>query len=617
MPSYKPLPQFTDSDSEIDIFNAKAPINRNPQNKFQNSCKSQRTRRCLFSFIAITVILIVVVLFSLRAKEKTNLKLRSLLSKGIVNTKCGQIQGNIELTNIKNITKTTFAFYGIPYAKPPINQLRWKPPVPLSKADKECSSQVYKANRSNIKCYQEHNIGSEDCLYLNVWTPTLEKTANLPVFVYIHGGSLIEGYSTEYGYTPDAEFVTSMNVVAVSMNYRLNVFGFLALKELWEEGESYGNYGIMDQILVLKWIKNNIRNFGGNPGSVTVVGQSSGGTSIFGLLAAPLAEGLFHKAISASGSAKFEIDYKKAAEDNKVFIQNSKCKKLSNATEIRSCLYNLTSAEVYASVPWNSYPTWKQPDSIEFPSNSSSIFGALVVIDPIVIVKPPKLISQIKSWKSKTQVSILIGTMAQESGYAESYNFNNEAQPWIKFTQYLQKQLDTFSTNFKVSQILELYNYTENSDMNVQKMYETIVSDLTYNCPNDKLMYDISNSSKYNLYRYIVTHWLNKTVPSFNNLTASNAFHSLDVYALFGYKKQIQKGYTPNNSDLELMKNIRDVVKQFMVTGNLDLFKWKQLQTGVFNEKGDITLLTDEYHKNQCKFWNNPKNGFEPYAMVN
>jgi para-nitrobenzyl esterase len=142
---------------------------------------------------------------------------------------------------------------------------------------------------------------SEDCLYLNVWTPAKAAGENLPVMVWIHGGGFAAGAGSEPRYTNPA--LVSRNVVLITLNYRLGVFGFLANEDLVKEGNGHaGNYGLMDMAAALGWVKANAAQFGGDPGNVTIFGESAGSFSVNALMAAPAARGLFHKAIGESGA---------------------------------------------------------------------------------------------------------------------------------------------------------------------------------------------------------------------------------------------------------------------------------------------------------------------------
>jgi len=199
-------------------------------------------------------------------------------------------------------------FKGIPYAAPPVGPLRWKAPQPVAGW-----ASVRDATAFGPRCMQGNIFGdmvfrdsgpSEDCLYLNVWStvPEGKKQPLLPVMVWIYGGGFAAGATSEP--RQDGEMLAKKGVVIVSMNYRLNVFGFLAhpglAKETGRNGS--GNYGLLDQVAALEWVHKNIKAFGGDPTSVTIFGESAGSFSVSGLMASPLAKGLFQKAIGESGA---------------------------------------------------------------------------------------------------------------------------------------------------------------------------------------------------------------------------------------------------------------------------------------------------------------------------
>jgi para-nitrobenzyl esterase len=200
------------------------------------------------------------------------------------------------------------AFLGIPYAAPPVGDLRWKPPAPAPKWT-GVRSTGFGARCMQGPIYADMVFrdagGSEDCLSLNVWTPAKDAQAKLPVMVWIHGGGFMAGASSEP--RQDGEVLATRGVVVVSMNYRLGIFGFLVLPELAAESDrqAAGNYGLLDQVAALKWVCRNVASFGGDPGNVTIFGESAGSFSVSALMASPLAKGLFHKAIGESGAAFF------------------------------------------------------------------------------------------------------------------------------------------------------------------------------------------------------------------------------------------------------------------------------------------------------------------------
>lgn len=195
-------------------------------------------------------------------------------------------------------------FRGIPYAAPPVGPLRWRPPEPCAPW-----TGVRDATRWSSDCPQTGGVGSrapgqsEDCLYLNIWTPVGAKPGLLPVMVWIHGGSFVAGSGSEARL--DGAALARDGVVVVSINYRVGLFGFLAHPQLTAESAhgSSGNYGLMDQAMALRWVRANIAAFGGDPARVTAFGVSAGSASISLLLVSALGRGLFDRAILQSPGA--------------------------------------------------------------------------------------------------------------------------------------------------------------------------------------------------------------------------------------------------------------------------------------------------------------------------
>ena len=215
----------------------------------------------------------------------------------VVKVDTGSLQGTIEYG--------MQVFKNIPYAAPPVGDLRWRPPQPAlswsgmrdaSKFGESCPQQYIKNLSDGLGL-----PGSEDCLKLNVYGP-VKPGKNLPVMVWIHGGGLIVDGARDPQFTPIN--LIKNGVIVVTVDYRLGSLGFFATKELIEEakakGEPVGNYGTMDQIASLKWVKKNIQAFGGDPNNVTIFGQSAGGRSVTWLMVSDAAKGLFHKAIAQS-----------------------------------------------------------------------------------------------------------------------------------------------------------------------------------------------------------------------------------------------------------------------------------------------------------------------------
>ncbi len=216
-----------------------------------------------------------------------------------VTTENGPLQGTT------NADRSVVVFKKVPYAAPPIRELRWKAPRRA-----ENWKGVWQADKFGPACLQTEVFGnlhlraeqfSEDCLFLNVWVPNRNTKTKFPVIVWLYGGGFVTGDSSEPRY--DGENLAKKGAVVVIPNYRLGVFGFFSHTDLEKESphKASGNYGLLDQIAALQWVARNIASFGGDPHNVTLAGQSAGSFSVSVLMASPLAQGLFQKAIGESG----------------------------------------------------------------------------------------------------------------------------------------------------------------------------------------------------------------------------------------------------------------------------------------------------------------------------
>src|SRR6202167_4834396 len=219
----------------------------------------------------------------------------------VIKTDQGKVQGKMSADGQAR------DFLGIPFAAPPVGPLRWKPPQPAAKWHG-----VRQAASFGSRCMQQAHYDdmvfrdpgeSEDCLTLNVWAPAQKSKTKLPVMVWIFRGGFAGGGTPEP--RQDGEHFTRKGVVVVSMNYRLGIFGFFATHELAAEDPHHaaGNYGLLDEFACLQWVRRNIANFGGDPGNVTIFGESAGSFAVSAQMASPLAKGLFAHAIGESGGA--------------------------------------------------------------------------------------------------------------------------------------------------------------------------------------------------------------------------------------------------------------------------------------------------------------------------
>jgi len=215
----------------------------------------------------------------------------------------GRLSGKVLPSGVK-------AYLGVPFAAPPVREFRWRDPQPVTPwkgvyhADRKPSMCMQQMRAHDLNHYFGEESASEDCLYLNLWAPAGSKAGEKrPVLVFIYGGAFVQGTANMANYS--GEHLAKKGVVYVAMNYRVGAFGFMAHPELSAENgrKSSGNWGLLDQIAALQWIHRNIAAFGGDPGNVTIMGQSAGSASVSYLQSSPLARGLIHRVFGMSGSA--------------------------------------------------------------------------------------------------------------------------------------------------------------------------------------------------------------------------------------------------------------------------------------------------------------------------
>jgi len=239
----------------------------------------------------------------------------------------------------KQLDSGVRAYLGLPFAAPPVRELRWREPQPVA-----AWQGVYMAVREQPECIQNlraHDINnyfgeeptSEDCLYLNVWVPP--GAARHPVVVWIYGGGFTIGSSAMANY--DGAALARKGVVFVSLNYRLGIFGFLAHPELTAESAQHasGNYGLLDQVAALRWIRRNIAQFGGDPNNVTLMGQSAGSMSVLQLQASPLSAGLFQHAVGMSGGPGLGPDTPSLQESEQIGVKYQAALKSASLAAMR------------------------------------------------------------------------------------------------------------------------------------------------------------------------------------------------------------------------------------------------------------------------------------------
>ncbi|XP_060579125.1 fumonisin B1 esterase-like [Ruditapes philippinarum] len=506
----------------------------------------------------------------------------------IVNTTCGQVEGLSQ--------NGAHGFRGIPYALPPIGRLRWQPPKKLNMADGTCWNGTFSAMRFGNICYQYQNstafYGSEDCLYLNVFTPTLNKTAKLPVMVWVHGGQLAYLSGNELTYYADETMAGETNVVYVNFNYRLHTFGFMALQILADVSptNTSGNYGFMDTLLVLQWVQDNIQNFGGDPSQVTLYGHEAGGTRVFGLMASPLANGLFHKGWISSTPPRYDKLAIDAYKDNLVYLNNTKCSTVD-------CLLALTSQEATEAVPWSDFPNWDMSDQFDIPKKTTRFDGSLAIADGYVLNHPP-----FEAWARgiKMDIPLLIGSAAQELDFSQP---PPDMGTWDKpnYERYIHIQLDTFST-YIADMALKMYPVTGN--LTARYQWASMASDIRFNCGNNRLALMAAKTFRSPVYRYINSN--NPSKPFFGSIYP---FTYHDMYAFFGH---LEWGlHTLGDSDKKFERSMKDEVISFVRHGHPNTTSWTTFpgSTGLIS---DTVTTIPEYHGEECEFLF--ANGFYPYS---
>ncbi|XP_071370030.1 para-nitrobenzyl esterase isoform X1 [Centroberyx affinis] len=519
-----------------------------------------------------------------------------------VSTACGGFQGRHK--------NGAYSFKGMPFAAPPVGELRWAPP-----ADPPCGKGFGDAGRFRSVCPQVRPLsgsgkatGQENCLFVNVWTPSLRPEDRLPVMVWIHGGYLHMLSGGEEGYSPTERLAADTGVVYVSFNYRLNAFGFLALEVLREGSptNSSGNYGFMDQIKALQWVQQNIHAFGGDPGKVTIFGQSSGGTSVWALMTSPLAKGLFHAAVDMSGSYVLNATLKQAEADNLVFLRKTGCKDAA-------CLRRLSAKQILQAVPWQEYPSWAADDLTDLPTRGRFV-GPVAVVDGYVLPAPP-----FETWEmggEYSDVPFLIGTTEQEADFSPPSE-NISMWTWGDYEWFVTDKLSTFSEDLP-KKALKLYPSSSpcpTRDRCPERAYTTMVSDMRVTCPNNDLARRAAAALHSPVYRYVVTHTPSAAANASGALVpfpARFSFHCLDAVAFFGgLGSVLGKPLSPQDEDFQDLFT-RHLV-HFAKEGKM-VDQWPEYPAATALLSHSLSV-DQNYSDERCQLWRD--NGLYAYAWVN
>ncbi|MGB8065092.1 MAG: carboxylesterase family protein [Candidatus Sulfotelmatobacter sp.] len=445
--------------------------------------------------------------------------------------------------------RTDVAFLGVPYAVPPIGNRRWLPPQPPSNW-----SGVRPAKQFSPSCPQlpsswwpevagrERLETSEDCLYLNVWTTNLPAATKQSVMVWIHGGGNVEGSSQ---IPPLAPALARKGVVVVSVEYRLGVFGFLAHPALTAESphHSSGNYGLLDQIAALEWVRHNIAAFGGDPNSVTIFGESSGAEDVCHLLVSPLAAGLFHNAILES-SVCLDSVYSALTPPKNYFGNHEPEEafgvRLSSALGIANDTNALASLRAIA------------PDKLLETAHNLRTSDFDVIVDGWVVRDQPAI-----SFKMQRQahVPVLVGSNANETTVfgktSPLATTNSRPKNIAQYRQWLANEFHEFAGDVWKA-------YPATSDAEVESVFLRMETDYDYGFGSYALAKAMSDEGQ-PAYVYYFTY------VGRGSFAPLGAFHSEELMFI---GDTYWKSWVPNSDDEKLSEIMGDYWVQFAKTGN-------------------------------------------------
>ena len=490
-------------------------------------------------------------------------------------------------TRVNDVNVNTW--YGIPYAQQPIGNLRWMPPQALTKSDS--ISEAY----TPTACPQRSSSGflmTESCLTLNVHAP--ENANNLPVYVWIHGGSFTSGAGAEYNASSfvSTSAMHSLPIVAVTINYRLGLLGFLADEGFYDERSGMnnrsttGNYGILDQIMALDWIKKNIAGFGGNPEQITIGGESAGGISVTILLTSPLvANGTFQRAIVESGGI-----WPNAAYPLKIAINSSGniLRATVNCTTVQ-CLRNLTVDQVL---------------KVQGFISSKSIFGSAAgpVIDDYALAD----IMENDYARGKFQkVPILIGTNTNETSLFTCRVFNGTAN-----STQVQAFFNSLYNATIVSAIPTIYGPISAYN-NPMSYLNTVFSNSWLHCGSRRIASRFS-SSGLPAYLYTYNHLLPVAPPCFG------VAHAAELPMLFpNMLPHLYPNYNFTALEQQLSTNMMLYWANFISTSNPN-YSGSPANWNAYLASSDADFVIDINSRMRNYYYNFTCSGFwDLYAVTN
>lgn len=572
--------------------------------------KGQLCAVIFFSTIATLAAAAVVVYLILVGTSDTG---ESFVRAATVSTDCGAVSGRvIEVNSGRKIS----TYRNIPYAVPPLKDLRWKPSTLLSDGDDACWLDEHDGTTEEyIECVNGSTTagpvyGVEDCLVLSVRTP--DVNGSRPVIVWIHGGGLLMAHGEMPGYMQDEDYTDRLDVVTVNINYRLGLMGFMSVDEFETTG-NYANYGLTDQITALRWVNENIGKFGGDPNSVTIFGESGGATSVLGLVSSPLPNNLFHKAIALSPAPLWNTTYTDANEMFKDFVNNTGCDQ-SSKSERLECMQNLDIQNLWnagAAVFGKYELTFQGKVMFDFPMKHTENENiGMAVIDPIVVPQAPKDLSN-ALFVPDNKVKVILSNTAEEQailtiGYGLN-SFPNTSDGWDSLDSSLKEGFVNIAGDSSADEIMDsiwdVYprggpQRTIPAGWTPQKAWDTITTDLRATCPINNLAVDMAKNSNYDIYRLYIAH----APPGYPS------YHSWDTMALFG-------GATDNEHVRSFQSALGNVIKDFAYDNDLGAWKTYPTNSKVLTNSAPWSELVTSVQNDECAFWGN--NDMDQYGWQN
>ena len=477
----------------------------------------------------------------------------------------------------KGISNNNYESYlGIRYANPPLGSLRFAPPTPYTYEN----NKWYDSTKFGSACLQNDSAivnvipdfnfditnQSEDCLFLNVYRPVMNTSSAYPVMVFIHGGSFVFGSSSQNQYIAD-NMMNSSQVIVVTLNYRLGPLGFISLSDY---GIDNANFGIMDQILALKWVQNNIGSFGGDPSKVTIFGESAGAISVCLHLMIEESYPLYQNIIIESGSCAqigfFPSVYKstKQTKDllSKVSCTSVECLRTISANDIINALPNFQDLKGYLWVP---------------------------IVDKVLLIDQPRTL--IKNENFNRNANMIIGNnMKGGSIFVPSWSMGV-----VEYTTIMYETFGAYAN--EIGPVYPIWDYPSPSPPNT---YSQILTDMFFYCPSRTLSSYLSKYS--NVYFYVFDH-----EPSWNQNPDFGCYHTSELP--FVFERTPQPNITFSSVEFSLAKKMSSLWKNFAIysnpNGNGDSLwsNWTNSHKYNLQISASEFKMADNFRSTFCDFW--------------